>query len=113
MSEGQTPETVRVEDVDANSIKPIEAPVLYASTLQAVWTGNDCSIIFSRPRPAHIVVNGQGMTASLQEPVAIMQLSPQTAKDLLLLLSDTVGKFEAEFGVIVTEYSRGKAGNRK
>ena len=40
-------------------------------------------------------------------------MSPQTAKDLMVLLQDTVESYEKEFGSISTPFTRARASQSK
>lgn len=44
--------------------------------------------------------------AAVTEAVAVISLTPQTAKDLLLILQANIPSWEKEFGEIQTPFSR-------
>ena len=84
---------------------PTSAPALYATGLRIAGESNEFSIIFQAP--AHFVVDHPThgyIDAGRMETVAIMSMSPQTAKDLLLLLNDVVATYEKDYGQIMTAY---------
>lgn len=87
-------------------LAPIEAPAFHATGMNVLWGNNSCTIVLSRGRPivhkAGDVVN----TGMLVEPIAVIHFSPQTAKDMAIILTNTVAKYEQDWGKITTEYSR-------
>ena len=93
----ESPQTISVDNV----------PFFNPEVIQNSWTSNGCSIVFSRRRP----VFGSDINVVEQpvvEPVAVVQMSPQTAKDLYLLLRDSVQGYEKEWGEITTAFSRSR-----
>ncbi|KAA0689872.1 hypothetical protein DTW90_30750 [Neorhizobium sp. P12A] len=94
--------------INPEDVERINAPAFYGSTIQAVWAGNDLTLVFAKPHP---VINKKAESPDQQfgavlETQAIISLSPQTAKDLFLLLQGTVKRYEDQFGVISTEYTQ-------
>jgi hypothetical protein len=69
--------------------------------------GNDFSIVLVAPRPGFGPGVPQGSAAFLTEPVASLNLSARTAKDLYLALNHQLQRYEKQFGKIETEFSRG------
>jgi hypothetical protein len=104
MAEGQEDKV----DVPAD-FKIIDAPTFYASQIQVMFTGNDATIVFARTRST---TSGNVPVTNIvrSEPVAIIVMSPQTAKDLLVLLKGQTDIFEKEFGEITTPYTKKQAG---
>jgi hypothetical protein len=45
----------------------------------------------------------------MAEPVVVLQMSAHTAKDLLLLMENSIGQYEARSGEITTDYSKRRA----
>ena len=89
-------------------VQRINAPAFYASSIQAAVAGNDLHLIFSRVHPV-MVETGQGVEhGAATEPVAVLDVSIQTAKDMLLLLQDIIGRYETEYGAIETDFSRAR-----
>lgn len=91
-------------------VRPIEAPYFFVSTLNVQATGNDFAILFSRPQPVSDK-GGLGILANfaLSQVVAIVSMSPQTAKDLAVLLTSIIHDHEKEFGEISTPYLKRRA----
>lgn len=85
-------------------LQVVQSPMFYASSVQILWAGNDCTIVFARPRPG--VLASQPDPVALNEPVAIVQLSAQTVKDLSVIMAETVRQHEDKWGAIETEFTR-------
>ena len=81
----------------------IDAPEVYASSIQAYWANNDFTMVLSRARPGMIA---EGKTVAALQPSAIVYMSTETAKDLYLLVKSRVEEYEKRRGEIVTDYSR-------
>ncbi len=98
-----------MNDETAARFEPIIAPKFYGSSIQLFWTSNDLTILFGRAAPfVQIGSDGKSEHTNRLEPVAMIQISPQTAKDLSLLLAETVAAHEREWGVIRTEYTKAR-----
>jgi hypothetical protein len=71
-------------------------------------------MIFSRPRPA-VIPAGKGVAkhVGLQEPVALIQCSAATMKDISVLLPEVVQAYEKQFGPIETNFTKGRAAKKK
>ena len=84
-------------------------PLIHASTIQTSWTSNEWTIALSQflpnPRP------DAGSLEGHPQPVAILQISPQTAKDLYLLMQEGIQEYEKQFGSITTTFSQTKGKN--
>ena len=87
-------------------ILQITAPQVYASSVQIMATPNEFTLIFALPRPVIVGATGQGTLAAQAEPSCVLHLSPQTLKDLSMVVSTTLAQYEKDWGVIETEYSR-------
>lgn len=85
---------------------PVQAPMYYASTVGLESAGNDFTLTFLRSRPVVGEIDGQKV--ALQEAQAIISFSPQTLKDLWILLGDALPAWEKDFGEIVTAYSKAR-----
>ena len=90
----------------AQAARRINAPVIYATQMNAYLAGNDFVVTFARPHP--VILEGQqpGQGAAIVEAVGILQLSPQTMKDLYLLTKGQIEQYEKQFGAIETDFSR-------
>lgn len=89
------------------SVARVDAPFFYGSTFQLTAGPLDFSLIVGRQHPMFITPpEGPQQFGAALEAQAIIQMSPQTAKDLMLLLRDHISRVEAEYGVIQTPFSR-------
>jgi Protein of unknown function (DUF3467) len=96
------------------NLSPIPLDPVYASSVAVQGTNEEFVLIFSRNRPALAEIDGKPQHVVVGEPVSVVILSVHTLKDLNEILSDTVKRHEAEFGVIETAFtrSRGEAKGR-
>jgi hypothetical protein len=94
--------------IKASQARILDVPTTYVSTSATFFPGNDAVILFGRLAPANVegVEVPAGTQAAVNQPVAIIQMSAATAKDLFLALSDQIEGYEKRFGKIETEYSR-------
>jgi hypothetical protein len=92
--------------------KPVEGNIYTASAVQIFWAGNDCTLTFTRPRPALLPTGGPA-PAAMAEVVVIMQLSAATMKDLSVLLPEQVAKYEEKFGIIQTIFVKNRAAKKQ
>ena len=86
--------------------QPISAAMFYASSFSIQATANDVTVVVHDTLP---VSDGQGVDGNteLRRPVAIIKLSPQSAKDLSLVMRDAMQKYEALYQTnLVTELSQ-------
>jgi hypothetical protein len=84
---------------------PNSAPSFYATGVRISGDSNEFTILFQAVK--HYLVDhptAGPVDAARLESVAILSLSPQTAKDLALLLMDTILAHEKMFGPIMTSY---------
>jgi hypothetical protein len=63
-------------------------------------------ILLSRPNPFAVAVTPDGRPGAALEVVAVLELSPQSAKDLLELLRYGIQNHEKEWGEITTDNMR-------
>lgn len=86
-------------------LKVVEVPAFYASTFRIAGSGNDFSLIFQRTVAMQTEDGGIHPTVGSLETVAIVTVSPQSLKDLHLLIGRQVEQQEKEFGRIKTPYT--------
>lgn len=91
------------EPVNAEA-RRLDAPTFYAAAAQVLISGNDASLLFTRPHPA-MLPDGTLASAPMREPVALVQMSIAGMKDLALILSDMVRRIEQQTGEIQSELS--------
>jgi hypothetical protein len=101
MDTQMTPEQVALALATATRVN---APMIHASSFQAMFAGNDSFVVFSQPRLA-VATSGEMMYTL--EPVTIVQMSVSSLKDLALCLASQVEEYERRIGsLIVTDYMR-------
>ena len=88
-------------------------PTISASSFQGYWTSNECLIVMTRFDPLAVSADTTGFASSPTVPLCVLQLSPQSAKDLFLILKDGVDAYEQNWGPISTEFSRAKLSQPK
>ncbi len=95
--------------VKESRLAPLNAPNYFASSFRLASTGTEILLVIDRAVP---MVDGQGVmpvdAVLMMQTVATISLSPGSAKDLSLVLTDTVSKHEEQFGEIVTPFSSSK-----
>jgi hypothetical protein len=96
------------DEKKVTDVRPIPIDPIYASAVALQGTTEEFSLIFSRNRPAIAQIEGQMQHVVVLEPVAAIILNVHTLKDLSEILNETVKRYEAEFGVIETAFTRSK-----
>ena len=91
--------------MDATGGQPVMIPQFYASGMACIGTPTDISVIFNQGRPVQIQKDGKLEFIAAAMPVAQISMSPQTAKDLMLILQGVMAGYEVRFGKLTTEYS--------
>lgn len=84
-------------------ITHVNVPDIYGTELRIYVSSNEFTCILSQPAP--VIVKGAQHTAG-SSPTAAIHLSPQTAKDLCLLLGHLLENYEKNWGEIETNYTR-------
>jgi hypothetical protein len=90
-------------------VKRVDAPFFYVGAITLMTTGNDFTLVLSRARPIENsdgTVNTQAVTS---DPVAVISVTPQTLKDLFLVLTDVIPQYEAQFGELKTLFMMRRA----
>ena len=90
------------------SLTPIQAPYFSAGSLLIQATGNDFVFVYRRPVPVQPNEDGELQNVMLNEAVAIITVSPQTAKDIVLSLAHAITEYEKQYGQIVTPYTKSR-----
>ena len=93
--------------IAAGQLKRVDAPSFAASSVTIAATTNDWILTFQQAHPA-VVSTQPGVIASIaiMEPTVVLHLGPGTAKDLSLLLSREIVKYEKTNGPVETDYTR-------
>lgn len=94
-----------IQAIPAEEVRLLDAPSFYASSVRLAWAGNDLTVIFSKPWPFYAKEEDGVKFGATSQEVAILHLSPSTAKDLLVVLQDVVGGYEEEWGEINTTFT--------
>ena len=87
------------------SLEPLNVPHLAAGTFMIQSTGTEVLLILQSARPLADKNRGVISERTVNQPIAVVSISPGTAKDLLLLLGDAVAKHEDSFGPISTPFT--------
>lgn len=104
----------KTKAIDASQFKPVDAPFYSVGSMAVQATGNEFVLTFSRPVPLQSNLTGQmSVEHMLNQATVILNVSPQTAKDISLALAEAVAKHEKEYGEITTRYSKSLAGHAK
>lgn len=85
---------------------PVQAPHYYGSSFQLLGSPNDITIVLGRTLPYFNAGSATDPFTVGTEPQAIIHLSPQTAKELMILLQQQVTDFETAFGKLETPFIR-------
>lgn len=85
------------------NVQPLQVPLLHASLFQTTWNSNEISLLLANMVPA--LDPADGSMASLAQPIASLSLSPQSAKDLSILLAEAVSQYESKHGEIRTDFT--------
>ncbi|MGE7367924.1 hypothetical protein ACQKKX_02485 [Neorhizobium sp. NPDC001467] len=97
------------QTADHQPAKRIEAPTFYGSNFAVSWSALDVSMVLGRAFPATIDAGDMaGSMFGVLETQAIIQMSPQSAKDLMLVLQEGLKAYEEKYGVIKTDYSEAR-----
>jgi hypothetical protein len=83
----------------------LEAPFYYAASAQILLSGNDATLLFTRPHPA-ILQDGNLAPVPLREPVALIQMSLAGLKGLSRAAAEMIRQIEERTGEIQTEFTR-------
>ena len=95
----------RPESID-EGWTPFQAPRFSCGSLVVQSTGNDFILMLMQPSPMQ-TPEGAQTGAVKNEVIAIVTMSPQTAKDFAILLTSRVKKYETEYQVdLQTPFTR-------
>src|SRR5215210_7267547 len=88
-----------------DSLEPLNVPHLAAGTFMIQSTGTEVLLILQNARSLADKNTGAISERTVIQPIAVVSISPGTAKDLHILLGDAVVKHEESFGPITTPFS--------
>src|SRR3954471_7749669 len=88
-----------------DSLEPLNIPHLAAGTFMIQSTGTEVLLILQSARSLADKSTGAISERTVNQPIAVVSISPSTAKDLHILLGDFVAKHEESFGPITTPFT--------
>ncbi len=83
-----------------------EVPTFYASSFRIQGTGTGFAIFAERPAPLEDKDGSIHPGVAKKKAEALIYMSPQTLKDLSILLAKQIEVYEEEFGEINTPYMK-------
>lgn len=87
-------------------LKVVELPMFYASVFRLLGSGNDFNLICQRSVPVEREDGSIEMAVAVAQTVAVITISPQSLKDLHLLIGQQLEGQEKDFGRIKTQYTK-------
>jgi hypothetical protein len=87
------------------SLEPLNVPHLAAGTFMIQSTGTEVLLILQSARSLVDKNTGAISERTVNQPIAVVSISPGTAKDLHILLGEAVAKHEESFGPITTPFT--------
>src|SRR5215210_2374023 len=88
-----------------DSLEPLNVPYLAAGTFMIQSTGTEVLLVLQRARSLADKNTGTISERTVNQPIAVVSISPGTAKDLHIVLGDVVAKHEESFGPITTPFT--------
>jgi hypothetical protein len=88
-----------------DSLEPLNVPHLTAGTFMIQSTGTEILLILQSARSLANKDTGAISEHTVNQPIAVVSISPGTAKDLHMLLGAVVAKHEESFGPITTPFT--------
>ena len=104
------------EDLDKKklaTLKPAEAPLFFATSLRLLGTGNEFLMLFQHLLAMQDETGEIFGGAARTQVSAIIAVSPQTLKDISLLINDQIAKYEKDFGELKTPFTQTKLDEKK
>lgn len=93
---------------DGAQVVDIPMEPKHVSSIEASIIGNDVGLILSSFRNAYAMTGGERTTLARTEPVAMLVMSPGTAKDLMYVMMGLVEQLERDHGPISTSYTKSR-----
>ena len=104
MSESKTPEN---NPAPPSLQSTQEIPILHPTAIQEGHSSNEFTLILADQIPTFNRTDTSTLTGQTRIlPVGLIKMSPQTAKDLFLLMRTGIQQYESQFGPINTTYSQ-------
>lgn|GEM_PF-5741236 len=79
----------------------ITAPRFYMSSVQAFFASNDVALVLGHTTPS---LKDGAFGDPVSQAVAVINMSPQSAKELMLLLKSGLEEIESQFGLLRTPF---------
>lgn len=97
-------------EISPQNIQIVPAPQFYASGVNVQATGTEYVFTFTRMLPA-IDQSGKnpGIGLGTNAPVAILSMSPQAVKDMIVVIQPMLAKQEKDFGEIHTPFTQARS----
>lgn len=105
-AKGAKPKGAKLKAEELAKLKVVEVPTFYASVFRLLGSGNDFNLICQRSVPAQREDGSIEMAVALPQTVAVITISPQSLKDLHLLIGRQLKEQEEDFGPIKTQYTK-------
>jgi hypothetical protein len=87
------------------SVEPLNVPYLAAGTFVIQSTGTEVLLVL-QSACSMIDKNTRAISErTVNQPIAVVSISPGTAKDLHILLGDAIARHEESFGPITTPFT--------
>jgi hypothetical protein len=83
------------------NISIVTAPRFYVSSVQQFAGPNDVMLVFGHNTPT---LKDGAFSDAVSQAVTILNMSPQTAKELSLLLQEGIAEVERQFGPLRTPF---------
>lgn len=87
------------------TLRPISVPPTHASSFRVQGTSNEFILMFQRLMP-QMKPDGDLADVGRADTIAVISMSPQSVKDLSILLSAQIETWEKEFGKLETSFTR-------
>src|SRR4051794_24533321 len=88
-----------------DSFEPLNVPHLAAGTFMIQSTGTEVLLVLQSARSLVDKNTGAISERTANQPIAVVSISPGTAKDFYTLLGDAVAKHEESFGPFTTPFT--------
>jgi hypothetical protein len=95
-----------------DSLEPLNVPHLAAGTFMIQTTGTEVLLILQSARSLVDKNTGAISERTVNQPIAVVSISPGTAKDLHILLGEAVARHEESFGPITTPFTARREAER-
>src|SRR5690348_11596772 len=88
-----------------DSLEPLNVPHLAVGTFIIKNTGTEVLLVLQSARSLVDKNTGAISERTVNQPIAVVSISPGTAKDLHIVLGDVVAKHEESFGPVTTPFT--------